>query len=411
MSSARRNAAVVAVLAAVVVAGYAVTWSGVSRAQMGTSDFSAFYVGGTLARTGHLHDLYSDAAQSAVHAGLVAPLRTANLAFVNPPPAALLMAPVSLLPFATAYRAWVALQLLLLLAGLLIAARAAPWSAAARTARAPLVAALAGFAGTGTLALGLLGQWDGLSALGLAAAYALWRRDRALAGGAVLAVSAAIAKPHLAIGLAALLLGWRERRVIAGAAAGAAAVALVALLEVGVGGIASWLSATGADAARWPLASMLGFSGLFSSWLGQGTGAQVLAVFGGAAGFAVCVALGLRLRGGAALEPCLAAATLLSVVGSPHLLTQDLALLAPMLVVTLAWASRREAPAVWPGAWSRAVLGGWLLLGLAAAVDLGAQQPAPPGRVVPLALVALAGGLAWQVRRGRGGIAGSLAAT
>ena len=98
------------------------------------------------------------------------------------------------------------------------------------------------------------------------------------------------------------------------------------------------------------------------------------------------------------LEPCLAAATVLSLLASPHLLSHDLVLLAPVLVWTLAWASTRDGAAAWPGRHSRAALAGWVVLSLATAVDLGADQAAPPGRLVPWALLGLACLLVWQLR-------------
>lgn len=401
MSRSQLNVAVVAILAGALLAGYVALWSSVSRADMGASDFVASYVGGTLLREGHRSDLYSDPVQAPLHATLVGRPHSANLAFVNPPTAALIMVPVSLLPFAVAYRLWQVLQVLMLVAAGLIAMRATPWGVGATRARAPAVAALVGVAGTGTLALGLLAQWDGLSALGLAGAYALWRSDRRLAGGLLLAVSAAGAKPHLALGLAAFLVGWRERRVIAGAAAGLFGVLLTWLLIVGPAGLAGLGTATVADATRWPLASMLGFTGLTGSWLGNGAIAAETALLGSAIAVGLCVVLGARHRQGGDLEPCLAAATLLSLLASPHLLSHDLVLLAPMLVVMLGWASRHDPSGSWPGQRSRAILGGWALLCLAAAIDLGSQQPAPPGRLVPLVLAGLAGGVAWQVRRRR----------
>jgi len=237
------------------------------------------------------------------------------------------------------------------------------------------------------------------SALGLAAAYVLWRRGDRFAGGAVLAASAAVAKPHLAIGLAALLVGWRDRRVLAGAAAGLAAVLLVSLLAVGPSGLGGFVDAARADSGRWPLASMLGFTGLFGSWLGDGAATELLAATGSVLALGGCLLLGRRLaRDHAALEPCLAAATVLSLLASPHLLSHDLVLLAPVLVGLLGWAAIRDGAMRWPGHHSRGVLAGWVVLSLAIALDLGSQAAAPPGRLVPWALLGLAGLLTLDLR-------------
>jgi hypothetical protein len=398
MSRLRPPAAIVAAAAVVLLAAYAALWAGVSQANIGTADFTATYVGGTLLREGHGASMYDQALQAPLHAALIAPLQRGNLPFVNPPLSAVAVVPLTLLPLLAAYRLWQGLQLLLLVLAVLVAARAAPWPEAVRHHGVAGAAALAALAGTGTLSLGLLGQWDGVSALGLAGAYALWRRGNGFAGGAVLAAAAAIAKPHLAIGLAALLLGWRDRRVLAGAAAGLAAVLLLSFLAVGAEGLGGFVAAARDDAGRWPLASMLGFTGLFGSWLGNGAATQVLAAAGSALAVAGCLLLGRRLaRDRAVLEPCLAAATLLSLVASPHLLSHDLVLLSPMLVALLAWAACRDRSLPWPGPHGRTVLAAWVVLSVAAALDLGAQSSAPPGRLVPWALVALAGLLGWQL--------------
>jgi alpha-1,2-mannosyltransferase len=398
MAAPRSSAAAVAAIAAILLAAYAVLWSGVSQTDISTSDFTATYVGATLLREGHGATMYDQSLQAGLHAVLIAPLRRGNLPFVNPPPAALAAAPFTLLPLDTAYRVWQAVQLLLLAAAVALVVRTAPWPSRLRGSGVAAATMLVGLAGTGTLSLGLLGQWDGFSALGLAAAYALWRHDRGFAGGAVLAVTAAAAKPHLAIGLAGLLLGWRDRRVLAGAAAGLVGVVLLSLLAVGTSGLSSFIAATRADAGRWPLASMLGFTGLTGSWLGDGATAELLAAAGSVAAVGACIVLGARLaRDRSALEPCLAAATLLSLVASPHLLSHDLVLLAPVVVALLAWAAGRDGAAAWPGRASRAVLGGWLLLSLAAALDLGSQQAAPPGRLVPWVLLVLSALLMWRL--------------
>ncbi|HEX4579105.1 MAG TPA: glycosyltransferase family 87 protein [Candidatus Dormibacteraeota bacterium] len=400
MSRPRPPAAAVAALAAVLLAGYAVLWAGVSPTDLARSDFTSFYVGGTLLREGHGAAIYDPALQAWLHASLVAPLHTGNLPFVNPPAAALVFAPITLLPLAAAYHTWQVIQLLMLVAALVIAARYAPWPAAMRRGGVVAATVLAGLAGTGTLALGLLGQWDGLSALGLAIAYALWRRERRFSGGAVLAGCVLLAKPHLAFGLAALVLAWRDRRVLAGAGCAVAVLAIVSLAIAGPAGIDGFIASVRDDAGRWPLASMLGFTGLTGSWLGDGAAASLIAAAGSVAALAGCVVAGRRLaRDRRALEPCLALATALSLLASPHLLAQDLVLLGPVVVVLMAWAGGRDGALAWPGPCSRAVLGGWALVAVAAALDLGQAGIGAPGRLVPWALLALAGLVTWQLRR------------
>lgn len=400
MSLPRLPVAVVAAAAALLLAGYAVLWSGVSTTDINRSDFTAFYVGGTLLREGRGAAIYDQSLQASLHASLIAPQQGANLAFVSPPVAALLTTPITVLPLGAAYRVWEAIQLAMLIAAVLIAARYAPWPERLRRSGTAAATALAAVAGPGTLALGLLGQWDGVSALGIAVAYALWRRDRPWLGGAVLAGCLVLAKPHLALGFAALVLVWRDRRVLAGAASAAALLAILSIAVVGPAGVSAFIGSLGVDAGAAPLASMQGFTGLTGSWLGDGAAATLIAAAFSTVALAACVVVGRRLsHDRQVLEPCLALVTVLSLLASPHLLAQDLVLLAPVVVALMAWAAQRDQGAPWPGQCSRAVLTGWVVLSLAAALDLGAEGTGPPGRLVPWALLGLAGVVAWQLRR------------
>lgn len=389
------------VVAAALLVAYACLWAGVSNLDMARSDFTAFDVGSSLLRAGHGAAIYDQALQAHMQGTLVAPLRTANLPFVSPPAAAAVLVPLTALPLAAAYRLWQAVQLLMLVAAVVIAVRAAPWQAPLRRPAPALATAVVALAGVGTLVLGLLGQWDGVSALGVAGAYALWRRDARLAGGAVLAACTLLAKPHLMLGVAALLLGWRDRRVLAGAGAAILVLALASLALVGPAGIHTFVAAVLDDAGRWAPASMLGFSGLTGSWLGGGALAQVVAGAASIGALAACVALGRRLAADRALlEPALAGAMVLSLLATPHLLAQDLVLLAPLFAALTAWAAARDSEPIWTGRRGRLVLMGWAALAATAGLDLGAQSPAPPGRLVPWALLLLAAGAAWLCGRG-----------
>ena len=241
-----------------------------------------------------------------------------------------------------------------------------------------------------------------LIGLGLAAAYASWRRGRMATGGAWLGVTAALAKPHLGLGLAALMIARRDRRLLAGAAAGVAAVAAACIVVAGPSGCAGFMRIAVGSAGRWNLASMLGFTGLFGSWLGDGGMTHAVAALATVVAVAACAALGSAWRHSPRqLEAALAGATALSLVASPHLLGHDLTLLSPAAAWCLGAATGVDGAAVrWPGRAARRVLALWALVNLAAAADLGNGHGAPPGRLVPIALVAI-GAAAWTACRPR----------
>jgi hypothetical protein len=272
--------------------------------------------------------------------------------------------------------------------GVAAAVRAAPWP---RTA--PPGVRLAAWAlatgGMGTASTLLLGQWDGLLTLGVGMAYWSWRRDRAAAAGMWLAAAAMIAKPHLFIGVAAFLLLRRDRRALLGAAATAAVLGALSLALVGPSGVAGFVHISLADGNRWGPAEMLGFSGLFGSWLGATTTAHALTAICTVAAVAASGVLGTRSRDPLKFETALAGTLAFSLLSAPHLYGHDLVLLAPALAWMLGRAAWADGALRWPGPRSRSVLLVWLAVNCAAVLDFGDHPPAPPGRVVPLALVAV----------------------
>jgi hypothetical protein len=363
----------------------------VSRVDVGRSDFTSIYVGGTLLREGHGAQLYDETVQAPVHAGLLAPGdHEGNLPYLNPPGAALIALPVTALNVADAYRVWTIAQLVLIALGVAAAVRAAPWPGTTQRGVKLATWALA-TASTGTLSTLLLGQWDGLLTLGLGMAYWSWRRDRKVAAGAWLAAIAVLLKPHLFIGVAAFLLFRRDRRTLLGAAGATAALGALSLALVGPHGLADFARILAGGTDRFPPAEFLGLWGLFGSWLGNTATAHALAAVGSVAAVAACAVLGSRSRHDPRqFETALAGTMALSLVASPHLYGHDLVLLAPVAAWMLASAVRRDgATTRWPGLHSRRVLMLWLLLQCAAVLDFGNGRPAPPGRLVPLVLVAI----------------------
>jgi hypothetical protein len=71
VSGSLRPARLIIAIAAALLVAYAVIWTQVSTFDVGRSDFTAFYVGGTLLREGHTGDLYSQALQQPLHSALI----------------------------------------------------------------------------------------------------------------------------------------------------------------------------------------------------------------------------------------------------------------------------------------------------------------------------------------------------
>ncbi|MBV9101448.1 MAG: DUF2029 domain-containing protein [Candidatus Dormibacteraeota bacterium] len=398
MSRTRLTGGLVTLIAALFLAQYLRAWLAIPAPQARTSDFAGTYAAAMLWREGQPGRMYDTQAQEQVLLRAGTPRDHLYIPFENPPPAAVVASPLSLLGADAAYRGFSALQLLLLLAGVVAAARAAPWPAA--TGRAVKLAVMAcALAGIGTGLLLVEGQWDGVAALGVGLAYAAWRRDRPGWAGLAAGVALALAKPHLGLGLLAFAAGRRDWRAAGGMAAGAVGVAMASLATTGVGGTGAFVHAL-LQPANNPLLVMQGASGFFASWLGTSAPALTLTALAVVAGVGAAAWMGAQSRRPALFEPAFAGAVALSLLVSIHLLGHDLTLLAPALVALLAWLARRSAsPRSWPDVPAAAALLTWAAMSFASQQDLGNYSPAPPGRLTPVVLAAMAGACCAVVAR------------
>jgi hypothetical protein len=382
-------AAALITVASVVLAHYAQVWAVVPASLAPTSDFAGTYVASTLIRSGHAAQIYDAAAERATLIQSGAPASHDNIPFENPPAAAVVALPFALLGAGAAWRAWSLLQLVLMVVSLLIVTRASPWPKSLPSLPR-LAIGLVALAGFGTGLLFVEGQWDGVSVLGLACAYALWRRDRPGAAGFALGFTAAIAKPQLVIGIAAFMIGRRDWRAVGGALAGAAVTVVIGLIGAGPHALASFVTAI-ATPSNSPTAQMQGTSGLFGSLLGHAPGVFLLAVGAGVAAAAVAGWLGaVAHRRPDLFEPSLCGAVALSLFASPHLLGHDLTLLAPAMIAGLAWLAGRPGGRSWPGSATLGVMALWVVLSFASLGDLSQNTVGFPGRATPWVLLALA---------------------
>jgi len=403
VSGSLRPARLIIAIAGALLIAYAVIWTQVSSFDVGRSDFTAFYVGGTLLREGHTGDLYSQSVQQPLHSELIAPDREGDLPFVNTPVAAALVLPVTFLPLAAAYRVWSVLELAVLVIAVVLAVRTVEWPAG--TPRLWKAAAgAAALAGMGTWTMFVQAQWTPLLALGLVLAYRSWKGGHMATGAAVLVVSAGIAKPHLALGLLAFLLGWRRRRVIIGAVAGGVGLALASVALVGPAGVAGFISILASSTTRWELATMVSFIGVVGSVFGNGMAAHLIGLAVSLVACAAAAWLGMTVRRDPShLDTALAGAAVLSLIASPHAYPDDLVMLAPALVIGFAAAARRAGPTSWLSFTSPValVLGAWALITVAACVDLIDAASFPPGQLAGWALVAAAALACVAARRHR----------
>jgi hypothetical protein len=180
----------------------------VTRQMLG-HDFLAFYSAGTLARTGQFHSLYDLAAINALEksAGAGANLTVGFGPWWNPPFAAWVFAPFSILPFSQALIAWEAVSLAALCASIVLLARMIPGS---RDWRNWGLLALLIAVSSPAIAVVTHGQNSFITLLIVCVVTTLWRARRALVAGLVAGLL--LYKPqHAAIvGIALIVtLGWR----------------------------------------------------------------------------------------------------------------------------------------------------------------------------------------------------------
>jgi hypothetical protein len=393
-----RLARLVIAVSAGLLIGYSGVWASVSPQSIGRSDFTSTYVGATLFREGLGAGIYDPTLQTQVHSRAIAPDRTGNLPFVDAPLAAVIAAPVTLLPLDAAYRVWGIFQLLTLIAAVIVAVRSARWPRENWTIW-KVATALAAIAALGTISLLMEAQWTGVNALGLALAYRDWRRGKTGRGAVWLILFAGVAKPHLALGLVAFALGWRERRVVQGAVVGAITVSALSVAAVGFAGVASFASLVGQSSTQFSPNSFVGLCGLFGTVLGAGVPAQLLWLAGAVAGCVLAWLAGAAVRRDRSrLEIGLTVAALVSILAAPHVYTHDMVLLAPMFVWAMADARvRDQASPIRTRRTTVTVIACWLALSGAELLSQAGGSlasvlggPISAGAVVPEVLIALA---------------------
>ena len=333
-------------IAAALLLAYVLIWARLPTADIDRSDFTSSYVAGLLLRHPGGAAVYDAATQTALRDQLIAPVHNGAVPFVDAPPAAVLVAPVTWLSLTDAYRLWTALSLAILLLAVVVAVRSAPWPETTPSIWR-VAAGMAALASMGTWTLLLQGQWTSLTALGLALAYRDWRNGHEARGAVILVLAAGVAKPHLALGLAAFLIGWGRRRAIVGALAGVAGLALASLAAVGTAGVAAFAGLATAQGGAWDLRRMLSFIAIPGSIAGNGTTSEVIGLTGTAAACVVAWRLGvLARRHPERFDRALIAAAVLSLLGAPHAYAQDLVMLAPVLIWAIALAGERRLAVV-----------------------------------------------------------------
>jgi glycosyl transferase family 87 len=329
------------------------------------SDWPAFATGASI-MLHHPGSLYDLGVQKGVEAQVTGGRRLVTLGiqgilpFLAPAWVALVAVPFQALGTDLGGRAWILFGLLCLAAGLYLAVRPRPPSAI-----------LPAFASVPTALLLLNAQLDGLVALGVGAAIALWSRPY-LAG---LALGLTLMKPQLVLPLGGALLLTRRWKVLTGwAAAGVALWAVTAVLDPRW--VIDWLHAAGTTVA--PGSREVDLAHL-ATILEGGAETAVAALLSLIALGAVLYLAGRRRADFSAASTVLVAG---GVLAAPHALATDMVMVALALAI-----------------WSHARWYDWLLLSVGTAV--AALIPAPVPVLAGLVVVGwvclrAAGVLTWR---------------
>lgn len=283
------------------------------------------------------------------------------LPFVAPAWVAFFAVPFELVGTNLGGRLWVLFGLACLAIGLYLAVRPRPPAAI-----------LPAFASVPTALVLLNAQLDGIVALGIGAAIALWSRPF-LAG---LCLGLTLLKPQLVLPAGAALLVTRRWRVLGGwAVAGLALWGAAALLNPGW--VFQWLPALNGPVR--PASREIDFAHFGTAFpaAAQGYAVAVLSLV------ALIVVLAVARRRASDFRPAAAILVAGGVMVAPHALPTDLVVVAVALAI-----------------WGEALWYDWLLLSAGAAI--AALTPAPIPAVVGVLAVgwvcARAAGLTWRRR-------------
>jgi hypothetical protein len=306
------------------------------------NDFVSFWTGAELVRQGAGSALYDmdlqHSFQVELRSGRFVGERLVNRLdpFHTPPPMALLMLPLTLLPLPWAYALWTALSL----AGLVVAV-AMPLRGS-RVAWTPVVLMLA----TGGVADILFwGQVDALFLLAFSLALLAFAKERRVLGGVLLGVL--WLKPQYALVFPLVFLLKRRWWELAGMLGTGAALVLVSVLMIGVDGAANYLQVLRTIGTYNPPPESFIFPEIMVNWravlvnlwpdLSESAGSLLVTGLGGA----TLLASLLVWRGG--WEPGsrrfalqMLVATTAALVASPHSHLHGIALLLPPLALALA---------------------------------------------------------------------------
>jgi len=274
----------------------------------GRNDFLELYAGGQLAGS---PDLYN---QASVRAAELRAIGESGLPFPRLPYYALLLKPLTWMPYRTAYAVWIVI----------------------------LVAALAAFAilwphvspaGKWMVCCWSLPAWvsvfngQDVALLLLWAALAVWllRRGKEATAGAVLALCAA--KYHLVVLIPLVILAQRRWRMAAGAVGAGAAMLAVSFLVAGASWPREYWAALAGPGIQQAVSRMPNLHGLLSV-MPFGLALEVVAAI------LVAATVFLAARRTSEFERPLALALVGSLLVSPHTYLADCALLLPALMMT-----------------------------------------------------------------------------
>jgi len=315
------------------------------------SDWPAFATGARLIASdpSHLYDLkVQQRVEKEVTGGRV--LVTLGiggiLPFLAPAWVALLAVPFELFGTDVGGRLWIVFGLACLGAGLYLATRPRPPTAF-----------LPAFASVPTALMMLNAQLDGIVALGIGAAIALWSRPY-VAG---LALGLTLVKPHLVLPLAFGLLLTRRWRVLAGWAT-VGLLLLAATLVLSPRWVFDWLGQTQSTIQAGAREINLPHLAIFLPSAARTYGLVALTLIG------IGVALLLAARRRNDLNAGAAILVIGGVVASPHALPSDLVLVALGLAI-----------------WGKATWKEWLALSVGTLITALAPDPIPAA--IGLALI------------------------